>query len=354
MVATAMATPAGAAEPVTRPFDAPLLGGTPELPPPPPEYLGHEADGIRFRYHPSARERVRPLFEQGGAVRAELSSALGYELLETVEVRVAIGPTDFQRIMPKGAPLGTRVLAVSELNVVLLSLGGDDGARADTAFRHAMAHLALDEVAGRNVLPRWFHEGFAVSFSGEDAMARGRRLWWGAMRQQLAPLDDLDWRLSDDADRAAVALAQSADFVRFLGDDAGPEGMPGLMRELRERQQLDTALAAAFMADAPTLQRRWREQLARRKAFAPVLTGSILLWMVVALATLLRRRWRERRDAGDTRDAQPIAVEASVIAAPSAGRTSKAGSRPRRTKPAPSREPEVPKVSHNGRWHTLH
>jgi hypothetical protein len=355
-MAITLAAPATeAAKPtITRPFDAPLLGGTPELPPPPPEYLGHEAEGIRFRYHPSARERVRPLFEKATLIRAELANTLGYETLESLEVRVAIGPTDFQRIMPKGAPLGTRVLAVSELGVLLMSLGGPDPLDVEPSFRHGMAHLALGEVAGSDVLPRWFHEGFAVSFSGEDSMARSRRLWWGAMRKQLAPMADLDWSLSDDADRAAVALAQAADFVRFLSEDAGHEGLPGLLREVRSRRQLDAALAAAFLADEAALQRRWREQLARRKAFAPVLTGGILLWMLVALTTLMRRRWREQRSAEQAAEQRVSPKPATVASARRAAREPKLSAKARTAKVVASVEPEVPKVSHNGRWHTLH
>ena len=46
------------AEPL-RPYEAPVYAAPPEVPPLPAEYLKHDQAGIRFAYHPSARERAR-------------------------------------------------------------------------------------------------------------------------------------------------------------------------------------------------------------------------------------------------------------------------------------------------------
>src|SRR5690606_20854582 len=103
---------------------APLLDPNDELPPTPPEYLSHEAGGIRFHYHPSARERVRILIEEAPAIQATLSDLLGAPVLTEVEVRVAVGPGDFARVVPESAPRGSDVLVLSDRSVLVLSLPG--------------------------------------------------------------------------------------------------------------------------------------------------------------------------------------------------------------------------------------
>ncbi len=348
----AAAEPSGAK--AQRPYEAPLLGAEVELPPLPPEYLADEVAGIRFAYHPSARDRTRALIESAPLVRSELVAQLGSAVLESMDVRVAVGSADFSRIVPPLSPQGSGVLAFHERATLVIGLhasGPSSSIDTSTAFRRGMALLALDEITDGQALPRWFRIGYALHFSGEGRLARARSLWWASMQQRLIPLVDLDWYLFDRASYQSVAAAEAADFIGFLLEGERAEGLLRLCEEVRAGHSFEQALRTAYQDDASGLEQAWREDVARHRAFLPILLGSTGLWILLALGLALRRRWRRRAS-------EPVEVGHGATTEPSQQvalklprRKGKGESRLPRTEPP---APDVPKVSHNGRWHTLH
>jgi hypothetical protein len=344
----------GGGKTTLRPYEAPLLGADGELPPLPPEYLSEEVTGIRFAYHPSARDRTRALIEMAVGVRSELVTQLGSAVLESMDVRVAVGSADFSRIVPARSPQGSGVVAFTEHSLLVIGLhasGPSSSGDARLAFRRGMALLALDEVTGAQALPRWFRIGYGLHFSGEGGMARARSLWWASMQQRLVPLVDLDWHLFDRASYQSVAAAEATDFLRFLLEGDRAHSLPRLCEEVRGGHSFEQALRKAYQNDASGLEQAWREDIARHRAFLPILLGSTGLWILIALGLALRRRWRrhtgkpiEVAEAAPSRRSKPLALRLDRPKRERADRF------PASEAPAP----EVPKVSHNGRWHTLH
>jgi hypothetical protein len=335
---------AHAGEPPSRPAEAPIMVGPTNVPPLPPEYLTEDRAGIRFAYHPSARDRVRVLIAEADEVRAQLSEQLGRVVLAEVDVRVARGSSDFERIVPAGGGIGSPVIAYSQLGLLVMSLRASPSTSGDVraAFRRGMAHLALDEVAGTQTLPRWFRLGFALNYAGPSSLARGRSLWWASMQQRMIPVVDLDWHLQGAAGPDSVAAAEAADFVRFLVEQDRGRTLPRLLETAREANSFDEALATSFQSDAPSLERAWRQDVAKHKAFVPVLVVGTGLWIALGLIVQLRRRRR-------LRDAETVKAKSVKVV------TTQPKRKPRSRKPTTEiPEPVVPKVSHNGRWHTLH
>jgi hypothetical protein len=338
-----------------RPYEAPLLGAAVKAPPPPAEYLKHDQDGVRFLYHPSGRERVRALVEMAAAVRAELASELGHDVLRSVDVRVAVGSADFARVLPEGAPMGSGVLAFAELSLLVLRL--DSGAAATTSdvaadFRRGLAFLALDQASRSDNIPRWFRIGYAIHFSRQASMARARSLWWASMQQRFIPLVDLDWHLTDRAAYGSVAAAEASDFIRYLLEPERVDAFPRLMSQLRTEQSFAEAMRTAYQLDTEGLENAWRADVAKHKAFVPILLGGTGVSVLLALGVSLRRRLRKRGE--EEENAVPklkLAPVRKLKLKPHKRKRRKERKRMPTTEPP---EPEVPKVSHNGRWHTLH
>ena len=387
-----------AAELPTRPYEAPLLE-SPEVPPLPAEYLSDDKAGMSFAYHPSARDRVRGLLEQAEELRAELSQILGQAVLSQVNVRVARGSADFERIVPPAAPRGSAVIALAAADdrvamlVVSLRVGPSSADDVRATFRRGMALLALDEVAGPRGLPRWFRVGFAEAFAQQASLSRARSLWWASMQQRLLPLVDLDHHMGARATPGSVAVAQSADFVRFLLKRDPGESFGRMLASVREGLAFDQALRATYQTDAASIEHAWREDIAKHKAFVPILALGTGVWIALALFVRLRRRAQQRRDEKEQDGEKRVKVvtlgrrsrrhesgrhesgrhesgrhesgrheSGAELARDSAahdgrrrdsGKAAKRRDKKRRaTQQLP--EPDVPKVSHNGRWHTLH
>lgn len=345
-------TLAQAEPPPSRPLEAPLLVAPPDVPPLPPEYLTEERGGIRLSYHPSARDRVRLLIDEAEPVRAELSELLGQVVLADLDVRVARGSSDFERIVPAGSRRGSAVLAFSQLRLLVMSLRASPSTGRDVtaAFRRGLAHLALDEVVGERPLPHWFRLGFALHVDGRDSVSRGRALWWASMQQQLIPVVDLDWHLARVAHPDSVAVAEAADFVSFLISGEREGQLPRLLEAVGETDRFDEALARAYETSAPALESSWRRDLAKHKAFLPVLLIGTGLWIALGLLAYGRRRLskREEDDAEDGKRRRRVVVR-SVDTEERSKRSER-----KRAPTTELPEPEVPKVSHDGRWHTLH
>lgn len=353
----ALILPAQADAAELRPPDAPRLQSAPVVVPPLPlEYHTQDRAGIRLSYHPSTGERVRSLEATVTAIRAELSAQLGREVLRTVEIRVAASPMEMARLAP--APrLGGNAFAFAfrDAQLVVLSAASSravDAPDLEALLRHALAHLALDEALGDRPVPPWFHEGYAAHVAGEDGFARARTLSSAALQRRLLSVRDIEQSFPEGAPDGSVADAEAADFARFLVERPGPERFAVLVAGIREGKSFDAALGAAYGESGEQVELTWRRELARRYGFVPVLVGATLGWAVVALALFARRRGRRRALA-----ATPKAPRAPGERRPRPARELRA--RPARlddealAEPVMA-EPEVPKIEHDGRWHTLH
>jgi hypothetical protein len=352
----ALAAPTAAHDP--RPWDAPWIDEPIVVPPLPAEYLTHEEAGIRLSYQPSTRDRVRALPALAATIRADLGAALGVPVLGAIEIRVAAAPSEMARLAPvEQLPGYATAVTFSQSHLVVMSALSPlslDAPNLEGWLRHALAHLALDEAAAGPPLPRWFHEGFAVDFAGDDATARAETLARAALSRRLLGLAQIDAQFPADAPEGSLACAEAADFVRFLG----PQRLTALAGRLRSGEPWKEALDASAGADSAGLEMAWRKAMARRYSFFPVLFGSLLLWILVAAVVLVRRRRaRLRRDDVATRrengERRARIARAAARRAPQGARGDRVLDDEALHDNAPS-DPEVPRVEHDGRWYTLH
>lgn len=331
-----------------RPHDAPAVAADKPVPEVTPEYAAVEEAGIRLVYHPQARERAHTLLVRALALRTELSAVLGRDVLPAVEIRVAAAPAQLSGLSP--AEITGSAAAFRHHHLVVMSLSaalGGEPPDLEERLRHELAHLGLDEAVGEHDLPRWFHEGFAADFSGEDAAARAEALTVAALQDRLLGLREVDARFPDGAPGPSLALAQAADFVRFLRARPARARFSALIEQLRAGAPLDRALPASLGADLDAIELSWRKDLARRYSFVPVFAGATLLWVVVAAGISLRRR----RLAAAQQDPPLEAAERLSLHDPPGPLLPED---PTDLAQAIPPDPEVPKVEHGGRWYTLH
>ena len=340
-----------------RPADAPVLDEPrPALPDATPEYASAEQAGIKIVYHPLARDRAHALLARAQSMRAELTGELGQEVLSSVEIRVAAAPAQMAGLSPGPVPAAATVVAFRDYRLVVMSVGAAGSLEPtdlDERLRHALGHLALDEAVGRHDLPRWFHEGYAIHASGEDAVQRAETLILGSVRDRILRLEDVEAQLPEGPSRGSLAAAEAADFVRFTTERAQRPRFRALIERLRAGETFETALGAAWGVEEGRLELGWRKDLTRRYSFVPVLVALSLVWIVIAAVVMVRRR-----RALHARRAEELSRGAHITLPPV--RSSRRERRPPRDvileELAESLPPdhEIPKVEHDGRWHTLH
>jgi hypothetical protein len=358
------------ARPVARsggPEDAPGFGANrPKLPEPPANFNTYDVGWVRFAYPPSERQWVEPLIRHADHVRAELRDQLGYPVLPDLRVYLARTPGELLALAPEGAvvPKYATGMAYAELGLVLLALNPlypNDHHDLVELFRHEAAHVALHQAAHMAEIPRWFDEGFAVHASGESSLLRLRELSTATLSDRLIPLEQLSAGFPSDPVRAELAYAESADIVRFLLRRQDHSRFAALLERVRAGQTFDRALEDAYNTTRDTLELEWQKDVARRYTFWPVLMGGGLVW--IGALGLFVWGWRRRK----ARDRVTLARWAREEAAEDGARQLSAPPAPVRVHVVLARPPmrppdgnpplsevDVPKVQHEGQWHTLH
>jgi hypothetical protein len=327
-------------------------------------------------YHPSLAAKMRVLLEEAEAVRAELTATLGRPVLGKVHLRVGRTAGEMEMLAPQGSgfPRYASGVAYSELGLVLLTATsrypGERHVLAEV-FRHELAHIALHDAVSRDRIPRWFNEGFAVHASGEASTSRISTLWTATLSGNLIPFTQLTRSFPADATTASVAYSQAADLVRFLLRQGEEHRFGALIERVASGQSFDEALADAYSTDMFTLEQRWRENVAKRYTFWPVIFGGSLIW-IGALGLLvwgyLRRksrakikldRWAREEALEDVRRAwvqSVLARSRAVIESAVSMRASSDASFSADSERQPVQVivSTLPTVEHDGKRHVLH
>jgi hypothetical protein len=360
------------------PSDAPRShAGTLRLPGVPAGFNTYDGGWIKFVYHPSIRERVQPLIADAAATRTALTEWVGQPVLSEVRVVVARTPGEMAALAPPNAPYPDYAAGVAypEIGLVLLSIkpvhpsGQQDLAEV---FRHELAHVALEDAVNGRPIPRWFNEGFAVLASGETSFPRMRSLISATISDNLLSLSQLERSFPMQEWEAEIAYAEAADVVRFLVRREEKHRFRGLISRLRDGETMDSALLNSYGAETATLETEWRNEVAKRYTFYPVLFSGSMIW--AGTLGLFAVGWRKkRRNAAATlarweqeEAAEDEARRRVILRADPSGPAPRVHIVLARNQtddgpvsippPALQRLPEieVPKVEHDGQWHTLH
>jgi hypothetical protein len=326
-------------------------------PPIPVSFLSEERVWIQLWYPPSARDRVAPLIAQADDLRAELAEALAQTPLDGVEIRIARGSEEMGTLAPQDRPLAPDASRMSypKLKLIVLSLGSGgpiEPAELADAFRHELARLAFIEAVGDRPVPAWLAEGFALHFSGENQRSREWSLFRASVRRQTFATSELDGMLETGGSGATLAMAEGADIVAFLLRPEMHSKFGATVERLRQGDSLESALSSSYGFGVAGLEHQWRAELGRRTTL-----NSILLGVGFPAACLVGyagvRALRRRRMLAGTRRA-----------AKKEARSGPTSERPRvhivfsrrddRVEPPVLPESEIPKVEHEGEWHTLH
>jgi hypothetical protein len=352
------------------PPDAPLFSpvATITVPPVPASYQQRDLGWMLISYPPSVYERVRPLIDEAPAFKARLADVLGQPVLQHVEVRIARNADEMAQMAPREAPPFSYAVGMAyntvpsqgpPLHLVTLSLMNPSGAEAselETVFRHELFHVALEEAVGGHHVPLWFNEGMAIHESGENWLPRLKTLWDASLSRTIIPLSDLDRSFPSQHYEVSIAYAESADFVRFLLRDQDQLRFSALIERVRGGQPFDRALSDAYDVDLRKLEYQWREDMAKRYTFAPILASGSLVW-VAALAIIFvgyaRKRRRDRATIArwEQEDAlRAVSERGPALEPPGLS----ADPHATRVVPTTGAPPGLPRVEHEGSWHTLH
>jgi hypothetical protein len=372
---------------VMQAVDAPKVEGALDLPELPRGFDSRDAGWLEVSFPSSLAHWAEPLIAEANLFRANAQASLGRDVLSKVRVRLAEDPQEMATLAPLNAPYPKYAVGVAYSSAALILLtaepiypNADHDLKA--VLRHELAHVALhDAVHGQHV-PLWFNEGFAIHLARENSFGRMRALWTATVSGSLIELRELDRRFPKDIVGVPLAYAQAADVVRFLFRQQDAERFALLLQRVGRGQAFDRALYDAYGVDLYSLEQNWRLDVEDRYTLWPILLSGSLLWAGATVlivyawkrkrkrAKAILHRWANEEALEDERallrKAQAAAAAAALAATEAAARVSVSEAPPAENQEAEAgaagservalvpRDVLVPKVEHDGNWHTLH
>jgi hypothetical protein len=229
---------------------------------------------------------------------ARLLARAGLQLPPVVHVTLVPDADSRARSIP--AWIVGRAFGAQHILILPDRIAGYPFESLETVFSHELVHLALFVRAGGRPLPRWFHEGVAVSAEGAWGVQDDLRLLLAAggtpMIADLSQLFASDSR--PDTTEAYLLAAALASHVRRRHGAAVPGAIAGHVArgvpfadafEMATGESPDEAAERAWAT-----YRLWSAWLPFMTSGAAVWTGIICL-AFVAFAVRVVRRSRQRR-----------------------------------------------------------
>ena len=163
-------------------------------------------------------------------------------------------------------------------------------------------------------LPRWFHEGLAMTLSGELVFEEQLALSRAIFTKRLMPLDSIDHVNRFDAYGADLAYSESHLAVAFMIDKYGIDGIPELLQAVRATGRFDRALMQVFGLTPPEFERLVTTYIIDRYRFLFLVGDTYLFWipaaiLVVIAFILIRSRNKKRRNLMEAEEARELREE---------------------------------------------
>lgn len=169
-------------------------------------------------------------------------------------------------------------------------------------IQHELVHIALARAYGNLRIPRWFHEGLAMTLSGEISFEQQVQLSRAIVTRKLVSLDSMEYLNRLSRWRAEVAYSQCQFAVQFLIDLYGRDLLPELLEVSHRTRRFESACVAVFGLTTFELQKLLDKKMEERYRILFLIGDYSLVWLgifvlsiVAFVVTLLRNRKKKRQ-----------------------------------------------------------
>ena len=187
----------------------------------------------------------------------------------------------------------------------------------EDVLRHEVAHVLISRAAGGRDVPRWFHEGLAMSVERPWGLRDRSRLASELLFGTPLSLQGIDALFNGDQGMQSRGYSLAAAVVRDLVNEYGATAPARILREMAGGRSFEVALASVTQRTVPALEAEFWDRQQTWTTWIPLVASSSFLWLgVIGLAALAVRRRRRRAAAIRERWAAEEAAEAAAEPAP--------------------------------------
>ena len=162
---------------------------------------------------------------------------------------------------------------------------------------HEVSHILTARAAGGREVPRWLDEGIALFIGRPWQLEDRSRLTWAMLREREMPLSELEERFRRDRASASRAYAISGAFVHDLVRKRGPDSTAAILSGISLGLPFPEAFRRAVGVSLEQAEEYFWEYHSVWNRWVPILSSSMLLWIVISLLALVAFRRRRALDA---------------------------------------------------------
>jgi hypothetical protein len=242
-------------------------------------------------------DRIISIVDQGLPV---LSEQLGLSSHPKITILVAPSQRAFDQITGGQIPEWGIAAAEPEQSVIFLKSPRIAHPETDlkSAVLHELSHVLLSVSSGGYPIDRWFDEGLAMTFSGENRFLETLNLARAVFSGDIIRLDKIDDVLTFRRQKAGLAYQESLSAVQFLIDRFGSVALVGIIRKIGEHADMDTAMQSVIGMKFAEFEDSWYRAMKIKYRWAIFLNFPFLisvLMVVLFLAAFFVTRWRTEK-----------------------------------------------------------
>jgi hypothetical protein len=179
---------------------------------------------------------------------------------------------------------------------------------------HELVHAVIYRVTGSAEVPRWFHEGLAMTLSGELSFEENAVLSKAVLFNRLMPLSAIDSVNSFGKGRAELAYCQSHAAVLFLIDQYGMDVVADCLSATRKKRDFWKGFYEVVSLSPREFEDLAHKYIASKYQLVFLVTDTYAWWVGIAslfivgfFVTIRRNRLRaEAMEAKEQREAEAL------------------------------------------------
>ena len=249
------------------------------------------------RYRPEARRAAQRILEVASSRGAAVAARAGLSELGPVEIFVASTDQEFRALTYGGVPDWGAGCAYPDRGVIVLRnpLSVPDPLGMEDVVVHEVAHVAAGRVLGGVRVPRWFHEGIAMTLAGEWRLPRSASLVGAGAGGALIGLERLSASFPEEGRAAMLAYSESFYALRFLMESAGGATPQDVLAAIAEAGNFDDGLARLYGAPRAAFERDAVRSFGSRFGWGILLTRWNVLFVLLTLVLVVGWAVKVRR-----------------------------------------------------------
>jgi hypothetical protein len=269
-------------------------------PPPvlPPTFVHIAGPHVTVAASPEDAPVARHLAAHAESALPRLARALGLPAGGPILLVLAPDAASFAALQPGAPPDWADGTAWPTRGLVFLhaprARRGDATPLAQV-LDHELVHIILGRAFAPRRVPTWLQEGLAQLYAAELGPDAAARISAARLGDSLLSLRSLTGAFPEDAGRARLAYAQSADFVAYVRAEHGEESLRALIGALAAGRPFEEAVGTATGQSVDALDRAWRARLDASPAWISAAANESLLFTVGAGALVLGALGARRR-----------------------------------------------------------